>query len=242
MLRPFGGWIHRLPSVRPSPIGLLLLATILPGCSAADPVADATSCADLVAPMADVVNEFSGTGVAIPGLADIQVIAFLGDSMVPDGAEQLAAEVRDWEGVRVVNFFSQAEAVEEFKEMFADQPELIEIVENDPSILPVSLRVELDDASQLRAVSDRLRTTPGVFQVSASDDAVETLIRRLWFLQGSLRIRLAEILDAGSELGCHASDIVGEAEASGLVSHDTVSFWLIDAIKDGRITGLHVEP
>jgi hypothetical protein len=205
-------------------------------------VTDANSCADLVAPLAEVVNEFSGTGAAIPGLADIQVIAFLDDSMIPDGAEQLAAQVRDWDGVRVVDFFSQTEALEEFREMFADQPELIATVEEDPSILPASLRVEVQDASQFRVVADRLRATAGVFQVSAADDAVDTLVRRLWLLQGSLRIRLAEILDRGNVLGCNGSDIVREAETNGLVGNDTVSFWLVDAIKDGRIAGFEVEP
>jgi len=162
--------------------------------------------------------------------------------MIPDGAEQLAAQVRDWDGVRVVDFFSQTEALEEFREMFADQPELIATVEEDPSILPASLRVEVQDASQFRVVADRLRATAGVFQVSAADDAVDTLVRRLWLLQGSLRIRLAEILDRGNVLGCNGSDIVREAETNGLVGNDTVSFWLVDAIKDGRIAGFEVEP
>jgi hypothetical protein len=205
--------------------------------AAADPVDSAASCADLVQPLADLVNDFGSSPIDLPGFENIEVIAFLNDSMIPEDAATLAGEVEQWDGVRSVYFFSKDEALGEFRELFADQPELIQTVERDPSILPASLRVKPDATVDLRNIADRLRSSPGVMQVSSADAAIEAFAARLWLLRGSLRERHAELFDRAIALGCQLSEVAAAVETAGLVSRNTFTVWLMDGIRIGSLPG-----
>lgn len=77
----------------------------------------------------------------------VHVIAFLedeGTNGVPSGAHQaLLTEVQSWEEVTQPDgafYVDKAGAWVEYQELFAGQPELLEI---DPTILPASIRIEL---------------------------------------------------------------------------------------------------
>jgi hypothetical protein len=63
--------------------------------------------------------------------------------MDPVDAELAVAEVGTWQGVEFSLFWGPDRTRQEFSEMFADQPSLIAIVEDDPSVLPTSVRVWL---------------------------------------------------------------------------------------------------
>ena len=69
----------------------------------------------------------------------IRVLAFLTDDLSFDEIDSLRVEVQGWEQVESVTFCSKSCALDEFRELFADQPSLIEVVEEDPSTLPASL-------------------------------------------------------------------------------------------------------
>ncbi|MGQ0847932.1 MAG: cell division protein FtsX [Actinomycetota bacterium] len=87
----------------------------------------------------------------------VHIIAFMwdeGQDGVPVGAHQaLVAEVGGWSEVTTVSYVDKAGAWNEYKEIFADRPNYLEI---DPSVLPASIRIELTDIDLYRDVQFRL--------------------------------------------------------------------------------------
>jgi cell division transport system permease protein len=71
---------------------------------------------------------------------NVRVIAWLGDDLTVDQITALQADMENWPEVDEVVYFSKAQALEEFHELFADQPALIEVVEEDPTVLCGSSR------------------------------------------------------------------------------------------------------
>ncbi|HSR16289.1 MAG TPA: permease-like cell division protein FtsX, partial [Gemmatimonadales bacterium] len=109
---------------------------------------------------------------------NIRVIAFLNDDLSLDDVGALQEEIQSWEEVASVVYFSKADALNEFRELFADQPSLIEVVEEDPSTLPASLRVRPIEAGDYTQITNRLVVIPGVRQVSSADEAIDALVTR----------------------------------------------------------------
>ncbi len=87
----------------------------------------------------------------------VHIIAFLWDEGadgVPLGAHAaLVGEVDTWSEVERVEYMDKAGAYAEFLEIFADRPGYGDI---DPSLLPASIRIELNDISLYRDVMLRL--------------------------------------------------------------------------------------
>jgi cell division transport system permease protein len=117
---------------------------------------------------------------------DIRVIAFLTDDLAFEEIEGLRTEIGGWDEVDSVSFFSKAQALDEFRELFADQPSLIEVVEEDPSTLPASLRIKPAEAADYGAIGDRLAVIAGVREVSSADEAIDNMVT------------LSDLLRAGS--------------------------------------------
>lgn len=115
---------------------------------------------------------------------NVRVIAFLNDDLSPEEIATMQAEIQGWDQVDEVIYFTKAQALEEFREIFFDQPSLIEIVEEDPSILPASLRVKPTEAADYSGIRDRLVVMPGVYQVSAAEDAIDALVSRAGTMRG----------------------------------------------------------
>lgn len=113
----------------------------------------------------------------------IRVLAFLTDDLSFDEIEALRVEVQSWETVEEVTFCSKSCALDEFRELFADQPSLIEVVEEDPSTLPASLRVRPTDAEEAGAIGDRLGVIAGVRQVESAKEHIEQLVMVSGLLQ-----------------------------------------------------------
>jgi cell division transport system permease protein len=65
---------------------------------------------------------------------NVRVIAFLSDDLGIADIDAIQAEVQQWDEVAAVIYFSKAEALIEFRELFADQQSLIQVVEEDPSV------------------------------------------------------------------------------------------------------------
>jgi len=87
----------------------------------------------------------------------VHIITFLWDEGadgVPGGAHAaLVSEVSTWTEVERVDYVDKAGAYAEFLEIFADRPGYGDI---DPSLLPASIRIELNDISLYRDVMLRL--------------------------------------------------------------------------------------
>ncbi|HET8740514.1 MAG TPA: permease-like cell division protein FtsX [Acidimicrobiia bacterium] len=107
----------------------------------------------------------------------VHVIAFLndeGDSGIPMGAHgDLLAEIQTWDGVKGASYWDKTMAWEEYQELFAGQPELLDI---DPTILPASIRIELTDIELHSSIRFRLEQRAGVVrQVATAAESIEQL-------------------------------------------------------------------
>lgn len=125
----------------------------------------------------------------------VHVIAFLNDpgvNGVPDDShDQLLAEVETWEEVLEANYVDKTGAWAEFQEMFADQPELLEI---DPTGLPASIRIELVDIALHESVAFKLQQQQQVVRrVITATDSIEQL-QNLSSVLNVLGIGLAVVL------------------------------------------------
>ena len=116
---------------------------------------------------------------------DIRVIAFLTDDLSFEDIEALRVEIQSWDEVDSASFFSKSQALEEFRELFADQPSLIEVVEEDPSTLPASLRMKPTEAADYGAIGDRLAVIAGVREVSSADEAIDNMVTLSGLLQAA---------------------------------------------------------
>jgi cell division transport system permease protein len=115
---------------------------------------------------------------------NVRVIAFLNDDLSLEEIGTMQAEVQGWDQVDEVIYFTKTQALEEFREIFFDQPSLIEIVEEDPSILPASLRIKPTEAADYSGIRDRLVVMEGVYKVSAAEDAIDALVSRAGTMRG----------------------------------------------------------
>ncbi|MGD2101803.1 MAG: permease-like cell division protein FtsX [Acidimicrobiia bacterium] len=107
----------------------------------------------------------------------VQVIVFLNDEgengVAPGAHESLLAEVQSWEDVKNAFYIDKADAWAEYQEIFAGQPELLDI---DPTILPTSIRIELVDISLHDTVRVRLQERSGtVRQVIVASESIEQI-------------------------------------------------------------------
>lgn len=107
----------------------------------------------------------------------VHVIAFLNDegqSGVTSGTHtQLLAEIQGWDEVEDAFYFDKTRAWAEYQELFAGQPELLQI---DPTILPASIRIELTDIELHQSVRFRLEQRTGsVRQVATAAESIEQL-------------------------------------------------------------------
>jgi cell division transport system permease protein len=109
---------------------------------------------------------------------NVRVIAFLSDELTVEDVAALQAEVSTWDSVEDVVYFSKSEALEEFRGMFEDQPSLIEVVEEDPSTLPASIRIKPTEAADYSSIRNQLAVVPGIREVSAADEAIDALVTR----------------------------------------------------------------
>ncbi len=113
---------------------------------------------------------------------DVRVIAFLRDEF--RDIEQLQATVQGWDEVAEVFFFSKSDAYGEGLELLKNQSAALRLLEEDPSILPASLRVRPVDINDYDTVVQRLAGSPGVEQISTAGPQVDALAR----LRDGLRV------------------------------------------------------
>jgi cell division transport system permease protein len=90
---------------------------------------------------------------------DVSVEAFF----PPDASQQEIDEIRSstegYPEVSSVSYISEEEALETFKETFADRPEVYEGI--DPGVLPASLQIQLENPAAADEVAQRLRDEHG---------------------------------------------------------------------------------
>lgn len=104
---------------------------------------------------------------------DVRVIAFLQDNVANE--EQLQAEIDSWPEVEEVFYVSKAEAYQEALILFAGEPALVDVIQEDPQTVPASLRIKPFEIGEYDAVVNRLRTLSGVEEVASADKAVDQI-------------------------------------------------------------------
>ena len=104
---------------------------------------------------------------------DVRVIGFLSNDF--RDVEGLQTEIRGWDEVDEVIYFSPNEAVEEAKRMFSDDPRMLGVIEDSPGIIPASLRVRPVDLNDYDTITQRLTNSPGISDVISADEAVQQI-------------------------------------------------------------------
>ena len=104
----------------------------------------------------------------------VHVVIFLDDRVTTTAHKQLQESLETYPEVRMVEYFTKAEAADEFKYLFKDQPELIQEV--DFERLPSSLRVNLNNPADYELIIERMDGNPAVKEIRASGEAIDRLL------------------------------------------------------------------
>ncbi|MGZ8753621.1 MAG: cell division protein FtsX [Acidimicrobiia bacterium] len=103
----------------------------------------------------------------------VHVVVFMKDDVSLDAQTDLEREIRSWDEVADTTYCDKTCAWLEFKEMFADQPALLE--ETDASILPASIRIKLTNVDYYRDITFRLLDNPAVRKTVTAGDRFDQL-------------------------------------------------------------------
>lgn len=125
-----------------------------------------------------VVNELLGLNIAA-WQDGTHVVAFLydeGQNNVPVGAhESLLQEVLEWDEVENARLVSKAEAWIEFQRIFENDQQMLDAL-RDPTVLPASIRIELQDIRFHETTRFRLEQQQQVVrQVNTAAESIEQL-------------------------------------------------------------------
>ena len=115
---------------------------------------------------------------------DVRVIAFVRDEVSTQTIADLTTEVESWDEVRDVFFVSKADALDEARELFANQPAVLRVINENPDIVPASLRIQPEDPAEYQTIVVRLEGTPGLERVQSAGPAIDAMIA----LRDGLRI------------------------------------------------------
>ena len=171
---------------------------------------------------------------------DVRVIAFLRDDF--RSSEALREEVLAWDEVDEVFYVSKPEAYQEALDMFADDPAIRRVFEENPQIAPASIRVRPLELDQYDVIEQRLRNSPGVEKVVSAGPAVDQIaaIRDglrifFWVLAAALGIAAVALIANTIHMAIYARR--EELEIMKLVGAGSwyvrTPFWL-----EGMIEGL----
>jgi cell division transport system permease protein len=105
---------------------------------------------------------------------DVRVIAFLRDDF--RDVEELEATVLNWPEVAEVFYFSKADGYQEALELFKDDSAVLRVIEENPQIVPSSLRVRPLDLEEYSTIEQRLTNSPGVVEVRSAGPAVDQIV------------------------------------------------------------------
>ena len=212
-----------------------------------DRISAASNCDDLVRHyeglVASLVGAEGDTDPALYGvmaydlgrwLPGYRVTAWLGD-MTESQALAILQDVEGWPEVWEGAYFTKADALEEFRWLFADQPALIQTVENDPSVLPASLRFQVSEDA-IDVVTNRVAVYPGVQQVSSATQEVVDLqasVASVAIDRAGLRNTASAIGIRAEQLGCPVSDIARASDLTGVEPQGPIGELIMTVARDG---------
>ena len=125
----------------------------------------------------------------------VELSVFMLPDATPEQNEAVERELSQMPEVKKFTFVDQAAAFNEFKEMFANSPDLVESVE--PKDLPPSYRVVPKRAEFVDVVGGRFNNRPGVKEVVFAREVVDTLLKVTRALQiGIVSVAGVQLLSA----------------------------------------------
>lgn len=117
----------------------------------------------------DLVQGFTGE---LEERVEVQV--FLTEEITEDQQDGIRNTLTDLEVVGDVDYVSKAEAFEEWKERYANEPVLVENV--DEETLPASFRVAMEDPERVDVIRSKLGDNPAVEEIVDQRETVEKLL------------------------------------------------------------------
>ena len=103
---------------------------------------------------------------------DVRVIAYLDDDADVD---VLRADIESWSEVDEVFYVSKPEAFEEAQDLLQSQQSVLEVLVNNPQIIPASLRIKPLEIGEYDVIESRLQNMIGVIQVRSADEAIDAM-------------------------------------------------------------------
>ena len=131
----------------------------------------------------------------------VEVSIFLCDdrtcpAITTEQEERLRADLESLPVVAEVYYESKQEAYDRFKELFRNQPTLVDAIE--PDTLPASFRVKLTDPAQFGVVASQFASYPGVEEVVDQREVLNQFLRFTDIVRnGALVVALIQLLAAG---------------------------------------------
>jgi cell division transport system permease protein len=107
--------------------------------------------------------------------AKVEVSAYLRNDITPGEEDALRTQISNFKEVENVEYVSQAQALEIFKEMNRTRPELWEPLDEDD--LPASFLIKLYDADDAEEVAKRITGAPGVEEVRFGGEIIRRLLQ-----------------------------------------------------------------
>ena len=90
-----------------------------------------------------------------------------GADLLPAG-QMLMRDLAGMDGVLDIWFVNKNEAADEGRQLFADDPDMLALIESNPGLLPASIRVRVEDRAAQEAVVNGASNRPGVKDVKAA--------------------------------------------------------------------------
>jgi cell division transport system permease protein len=107
---------------------------------------------------------------------DVRVSAYIRDDVSPSGIADLQTEMESWPEVDEVFFMSKTESLEEARILLANRPAALRVIEDDPSIVPASLRIKPVDPDDYQTIVTRAEAMPGLLSVESAAEAIDGMI------------------------------------------------------------------
>jgi cell division transport system permease protein len=113
-------------------------------------------------------------------VGQVEVSIFLCDgrtcpTITPEQQDALRTELEEHAVVQEVFYESKEDAYDRFRELFRDQPNLVDSV--DPDVLPASFRVKLQDPELFRVISQEFTAYPGVEEIVDQRAVLDQFLR-----------------------------------------------------------------
>jgi cell division transport system permease protein len=105
----------------------------------------------------------------------VEVSVFLRDDATEGELDALRSDLAEMPEIQSFTYVSKDQAYEEFKKLYADKPELYEVLPKDS--LPASFRIALINASDAEAVAARIEGSPGIDSVNFGGDIIRRLLQ-----------------------------------------------------------------